>query len=712
MKIFGTISELVATVFRKNSQAVTFRPNQATTYTASRDIQMPQGDTDHILVSRTSTDTLTNKTFTSPTLTAPTSTDGSFTSVDTFSLDDTDSAFNTVLQSTSTNTADRTLTLDLDDGSRIFELSGNLRIVGGFSTTLTETGTTTVTLPTTGTLATLAGSETFTNKTLTSPTINTPTIAGGSHTAVTSFSLDDSDSAFNTVIASTSTNTADRTLTLDVDNGSRVLELSGDFRNVGGNSTTLTTTGSTNVTLPTTGTLATLTGTEALTNKTLDNTNTVTLKDTLFTIQDDGDTTKQVKFQATNVSTATTRTLTVPDANTTIVGTDATQSLTNKTLDNTNTVTLKDTLFTLQDDGDTTKQAKFQLSGITTGNTRTYTLPNASDTLVDLGSSQVLTNKDIDGGTATNSRRITLPKETTTNLNALTRKEATIVYDTTTGQVKFDNGTVLAALSTTATATPTTQGVVTSYFPVIQSSVLDLTNAGSTLTTTDGYQTVVVSTGASDRTVTLPDAAANKGRVLLFKKTDTGGGGIIVARAGSDTLEGSTSLTIQLQHDALVVYSDGTATWRVLNHRRPNQQIRVEQPNGYGSTNTKIRRFSTTTATFSGTNDIVFADSATNGSTFTINADGIYAVERHDGGTTTNSVMGISVNSNQLTTNIGSITTAHRYAITTMATANTSISTGVTLRCVSGDVIRAHDNGQFDNTGAANQMIVTQIVKF
>jgi len=47
---------------------------------------------------------------------------------------------------------------------------------GNFAYTRTLTGTTNVTLPTTGTLATLAGSETFTNKTLTSPTLTTPAL--------------------------------------------------------------------------------------------------------------------------------------------------------------------------------------------------------------------------------------------------------------------------------------------------------------------------------------------------------------------------------------------------------------------------------------------------------------------------------------------------------------------------------------------------------
>jgi len=49
-------------VFRKNSQAITVRPNQSTTYTASRDVQLPPGDADHVVVSADSSQALTNKT--------------------------------------------------------------------------------------------------------------------------------------------------------------------------------------------------------------------------------------------------------------------------------------------------------------------------------------------------------------------------------------------------------------------------------------------------------------------------------------------------------------------------------------------------------------------------------------------------------------------------------------------------------------------------
>lgn len=114
-------------------------------------------------------------------------------------------------------------------------------------------------------VASLTGTETLTNKTLTSPTISNPNITGpASLTDVTTFGLRDTiTNTYETRVVSTNvspTLTADRTLTIDVNNNDRSLSLSGDLniRNTftsGADQITLNTTGTTALTLPTSGTV-------------------------------------------------------------------------------------------------------------------------------------------------------------------------------------------------------------------------------------------------------------------------------------------------------------------------------------------------------------------------------------------------------------------------------------------------------------------------
>ena len=72
--------------------------------------------------------------------------------------------------------------------------------------------------------------------------------------------------------------------------------------------------------------------TVSLTNKTLDNTNAVTVKAGNLTIQDDTDTTKQAKFIASLIPTSTTILLTLPNGTMKIVGDSSTDTLLNKTI--------------------------------------------------------------------------------------------------------------------------------------------------------------------------------------------------------------------------------------------------------------------------------------------------------------------------------------------------------------------------------------------
>lgn len=104
--------------------------------------------------------------------------------------------------------------------------------------------------------------------------------------------------------------------------------------------------------------------------------------DSTFRIKDNGDPTKLLAFEVSAIDTATTRTLTTPNFDGTIATLSGTESFQNKTIGNNNTVTLKDTLFSLQDDGDATKLLTWQISGITTASNRTITMVDYSGTAV------------------------------------------------------------------------------------------------------------------------------------------------------------------------------------------------------------------------------------------------------------------------------------------------------------------------------------------
>ncbi len=251
------------------------------------------------------------------------------------------------------------------------------------------------------------------------------------------------------------------------------------------------------ITLPSaTGTLATLNGTETFTNK--------TFVDVNFVIGDDIDATKKLKWELSSITTATTRTWTIPDVSDTLVGLVSTQTITGKTLTgnialnlvggSSSVITLPSvtgTLATLANAETLTNKtltgniavnlmsgaATITLPVVTgtlatlagtevltnktlTGNTAvnlvsgaaTITLPVVTGTLATLAGTEILTNKDIDGGTASNSLRITLPKDTLANLNALNRKEGTLVYASDTNALYADNGATLDLISSSTSS--------------------------------------------------------------------------------------------------------------------------------------------------------------------------------------------------------------------------------------------------------------------
>lgn len=132
----------------------------------------------------------------------------------------------------------------------------------------------------------------------------------------------------------------------------------------------------------------------------------------------------------------------------------------------------------------------------------------------------------------------------------------------------------------------------------------------------------------------------------------------------------------------------------LLRNNPIQSMVRLNGANGYGSTSTRIRRF-TTVLTNVGS-DITYADSANLGASFTINTSGNYVITyTEDANAATNA--GISLNTTQPSTDIVTITASTRLA-------STIVQAFLTGHCswsgylTAGDVIRPHCSGTAAST--------------
>lgn len=122
----------------------------------------------------------------------------------------------------------------------------------------------------------------------------------------------------------------------------------------------------------------------------------------------------------------------------------------------------------------------------------------------------------------------------------------------------------------------------------------------------------------------------------------------------------------------------------------PTSSVFLSVGNGHGSTNTMIRRY--TTSETIGT-DLTYADSSTLGGSITVNKSGMYSLSASDVRSSANATLGLSLNTSAPTTSIFTLTRAQGFITATTCTTNLNSSVSVSRYFSKGDVIRIHTDG-------------------
>lgn len=268
------------------------------------------------------------------------------------------------------------------------------------------------------------------------------------------------------------------------------------------------------------------------------------------------------------------------------------------------------------------------------------------------------------------------------------------------------NGVLYYLLSNIADITTKTPGVA-SEWAAIERVVREARTSNTILDVADHGKIIEITSGTFSQTV---QASATLGNSWFCYLINSGSGTVTLDPNGAETVDGSSTkvllggIVYLLLCDGSNLRTYGTAL------TADDHEVVVRTGNGFGSTNTAIRRYTTTERNV-GT-AITYADSASNGASFTINHDGIYAITMCDGNPSSGSgLFGITKNSAQLTTAIDSVTASTRlggYSELSSGT-NAFYSQGWSGRLAKGDVIRPHYKAP--TTGNTSDGVMFQIAK-
>ncbi len=234
-----------------------------------------------------------------------------------------------------------------------------------------------------------------------------------------------------------------------------------------------------------------------------------------------------------------------------------------------------------------------------------------------------------------------------------------------------------------------------------------VTSQSTTYSAVAGDEVILMDASGGVRDVDLPAVASSTHMSIVVVKTDSSTNAVTLDPNASETINGASGgLVLSQQYESVRIVCDGSEWFVIAHDHRPISEVFVHTGNGHGSTDTAIRRL-TTKSTDTGA-AITHATSAGNGDTFTINEAGLYAIDYCDIASAA-AVIGITLNSAVLTTNIGTVTIAQgKLTLSTGSGSSVAAHCSTVLRLANTDVIRPHTNKISDDT---TDNVIFHIVK-
>lgn len=224
------------------------------------------------------------------------------------------------------------------------------------------------------------------------------------------------------------------------------------------------------------------------------------------------------------------------------------------------------------------------------------------------------------------------------------------------------------------------------------------TDENYTVLDDDNYERIEVDTTSGDITITLPLKANNLKRKIEIANVKGGTNKVIIAPNATDanklSSDGLAAIWLPKVGDFVAFQeSANSGKWEITGERI-TAQLRLDTRAGFGSTETKIERFTNSIGNIGNMfseNHSTGYNSNAEGLKITINRSGRYSFDWASSSTnsTTNQTLAFSLNSTQLTTNAGSITLSTILNNTfTLGNAPSAVSWSGYLK--KGDIIRPH----------------------